>query len=180
MKELALHILDITQNSIAAGASLILIDVETEVDTDSYKIKIVDNGKGIKNEMIKKVTDSFVTSRSTRKVGLGLPLFKQNAEQAGGWLKIESNIGSGTIVTAMFQNSNIDRPPMGDIAGTICLLVTANPEVDFVYHQKTLKCDYTFDSREIKKILDYVPVSNTEVYMYLKEMIECNIVNFVD
>ena len=175
MKELALHILDIAQNSIAAGASLISIDIEEDLNSDTLQIKIVDNGRGIAEDMITKVTDAFVTSRTTRKVGLGLPLFKQNAEQAGGWLKVESENGFGTVVTAMFQSSNIDRPPLGDIAGTVCLLVVGNSDIDFVYHHKSKMQDYTFDSRDIKKILGEISVSNTKVYSYLKEMIECNL-----
>ena len=175
MNELALHILDIVQNSISAKATLIEIKINEDLKSDKFEIRINDNGKGIAPEMLEKVTDAYVTSRTTRKVGLGLPLLKQNAEQTGGSLEIMSELGKGTQIMALFGYSHFDRPPLGDIAGTICLLVSANPQIEFIYEHKTSEGEYTFDTRQIKQALDGVPISSPEVYKLLKEMIETNL-----
>ena len=175
MNELALHILDIVQNSISAKATLIEIAIKENLAKDIFEIRITDNGKGIAPDMLEKVTDAYVTSRTSRKVGLGLPLLKQNAEQTGGSLKIESELGKGTKVFALFSHKHFDRPPLGDIAGTICLLVTANPNIDFIYEHKISGNQYVFDTRQIKQALDDVPISNPDVYRLLKEMIETNL-----
>ena len=109
MNEIALHVLDITENSISAGATLIFIQINELEVADNYEVIISDNGKGISPEMLNKVTDAFVTSRTTRKVGLGLPLLKQNAEQTGGSFTIQSEVGKGTITTAIFKLNNIKK-----------------------------------------------------------------------
>lgn len=118
---------------------------------------------------------SFFTSRTVRKVGLGIPLFKQNAEATGGNLKIESKTGEGTIIEAKFGLSHWDRPPMGDIAGSIVILVSANPEIDFIYRHSTEKGEYTFDTNEVKEILEGVPLNDPEIVMALRQMIRENI-----
>ena len=175
MNEIALHILDITENSITAGASLIFISIAEIEALDNYEVVISDNGKGIEPDMLENVTDAFVTSRTTRKVGLGLPLFKQNAEQTGGSFSIESVVGEGTETKAIFKLNNIDRPPLGDMAGTMVLLTGANPEIDFVYEHKVNDKIYVFDTREVKQVLDDVPISNPEVRKYIREMIDENL-----
>jgi K+-sensing histidine kinase KdpD len=177
MTEIALHILDIVQNSITAEAKNIEIEVIESIEKDNLGIIITDNGKGIDSKMLKKVTDPFFTSRTTRKVGLGLSLYKQSAEQTEGSFKIESEVGKGTVVTAIYKLSHIDRPPMGDIAGTISLLVSANPKIDFKYVYCLDKKKYEFDTKEIKQTLEDVPISNPEVQKFIKEMIEENIDN---
>jgi phosphoglycerate-specific signal transduction histidine kinase len=151
MTEIALHILDIIQNSIAANAKNVEVIIIESIEKDILEIRIIDNGKGIDSNLIEKVTDPFFTSRTTRKVGLGLSLFKQSAEQTGGSLKIESEVGKGTTVSVVYKLSNIDRPPLGDIAGVMCLLVSANPVLDFKYTHCTDIEKYEFDSKEIKK-----------------------------
>ena len=175
MNELSLHILDITENSVSAEATLIFIRITENVVADDYKIEITDNGKGIPPDMLDKVTDAFVTSRTTRKVGLGLPLFKQNAEQTGGSFNIKSVVGKGTTTTAVFKLENIDRPPLGDMAGVMAILAGSNPEIDFVYTHTVNEQSYAFDTREIKLILEDVPLSNPEVRRYIKEMIDENL-----
>jgi hypothetical protein len=175
MNEISLHILDIVENSTAAGASLINISILEDEALDNYEVVISDNGKGIATEMLDKVTDAFVTSRTTRKVGLGLPLFKQNAEQTGGSFKIESEVGKGTKTTAFFKLNNIDRPPLGDMAGVMTILVGSNPKIDFVYKHKVNERDYVFDTRDVKLVLDDVPISDPEVRKYIKEMIDENL-----
>lgn len=175
MKDLALHILDIAQNSIAAGADMIEISVNQDSEGNRIGIIIKDNGKGMSEEMLVRVTDPYVTSRKTRKVGLGLPLLKQIAEHCGGSLKLFSEPGKGTEVHACFSASHIDLPPWGDLAGVIILLVAANPDLEFLYFHRTKKGQYSFDTREIKNTLDGVPIEEPEVRKFLKEMTEDNL-----
>ena len=175
MIELSLHILDIVQNSIEAKAALIQISVTEDIISDRYVVTISDNGKGIKKEMLATVTDAYTTSRTTRKVGMGLALLKQSAEQAGGELKVESEFEKGTIVIATFVHSNIDRPPLGDIAGTVSLLASANPEIDFVFRHCLGIAEYCFDTREVKVALDDVSISELSIRKYLKEIIHENL-----
>jgi len=175
MKDLSLHILDIIQNSISAGANLIELTIEENLSQNLYQITFTDNGSGMSSEMVEKVTDPYFTSRTTRKVGLGLPLLKQNAERTGGNLTIVSEIGKGTTVKAVFQHNNIDRPVLGDIAGVIVMLCSANPDINFVYRHLTEKGEYIFDSREVKEMLDDVSISDPKIMKYLKEMIKENL-----
>lgn len=175
MKDLSLHILDIIQNSIVAGATLVEISINEDDKNDKLTLEIVDNGKGMSQDMINKVSDPYTTSRTTRKVGLGIPLLKQNAERAGGSLKIESELGKGTKLVAEFTPSNIDCLPLGDIAGVIALTVSGNPTVDFVYNHKKNGNLYTFNTVEIKEILSDISISDPSVSKYLKEMIQTNL-----
>lgn len=175
MKELALHILDIVNNSITAGASLVTIAIEENQEKDYYQITVTDNGKGIAANMIEKVTDPFVTSRTTRKVGLGLPLLKQNAERTGGTLKIISETGKGTTVSCAFGLSHFDRPAIGDISGVIAMLAGSFADIDFVYKHKTLEGEYVFDTREVKLILEGISITDLSVRRFLVEMIEENL-----
>lgn len=175
MKDLSLHILDIVQNSISANASFIEIIIEESHQANTYVVRIKDNGKGMPQEMVDKVTDPYVTSRTTRKVGLGLPLLKMNAERTGGHLKIISEVGKGTEVEALFIHDNIDRLPLGDMAGTIAILASANPLIEFVYTHTVDGEQYIFDTREIKEALDDLPISDIHIFKYLKEMINENL-----
>ena len=175
MKDLSMHIMDIIQNSIVANASTVEINIIENLVDDSFTIIIKDDGKGMDSEMVKNVTDPYCTSRTTRKVGLGIPLLKQNAEQTGGELTIQSEVGKGTILNARFTHSSIDRQPLGDIAGTIVLTASANPTLDFIYTHTINKKTYCFDTREVKEALDGIPISNLQIIKYLREMIEENI-----
>ena len=125
--------------------------------------------------MAEKVIDPYVTSRTTRKVGLGLPLLLMNAERTGGHLTIISQTGKGTEVEALFIYDNIDRLPLGDIAGTIVLLASANPTIEFIYKHTVDGEEYIFDTREIKEALDEVSISDNHIFKYLKEMINENL-----
>jgi hypothetical protein len=175
MKDLSLHILDIVQNSISAKATFIEITIEENHQANTYFVRIKDNGKGMSQEMADKVTDPYITSRTTRKVGLGLPLLKMNAERTRGHLKIVSEVGSGTEVEALFIYDNIDRLPLGDMAGTIVLLASANPLIEFIYTHSVDGDQYIFDTREIKEALDEVSISDNHIFKYLKEMINENL-----
>ena len=175
MQTLSDHILDIAQNSIRAQASRVEIDLQENITEDSLVITIRDNGCGMDEATAAKVTDPFFTSRTVRKVGLGIPLFKQNAEATGGTLKITSKPGEGTTIEAKFGLSHWDRPPLGDVAGSIMILVSANPGIDFTYHHVTEKGEYTFDTHEVKEILEGVPLNDPEIVMALRQMIRENI-----
>jgi hypothetical protein len=174
MKELSLHILDITQNSIQAGATLIEIEVIENSKLNIYNISIEDNGKGMCENELKQVFDPFYTSKD-KKTGLGLPLLKQHTEMAGGNLQIISNPGIGTKVIASFQLNHFDRQPMGHIAQTIVSIVRANPELDFVYRHKVNSRDFSIDTREIKSELGKIPITSSEVMNFLEEMIRDNL-----
>ncbi|MFZ4549819.1 MAG: ATP-binding protein, partial [Bacteroidales bacterium] len=163
MKDLASHILDILQNSVTAGSTLIEISIDEMPVADKYVLRIVDDGKGMDTKMIKQVTDPFFTTRTTRKVGLGLPLLKQNAERTGGSLVIQSQPGKGTEVIAEFGYKHIDRLPTGDIAGTLSLTVSSFPEIDFIYTHSTPEGTFVFDTIEIKEKLENIPINDAEV-----------------
>ena len=136
MKELSLHLLDVAKNSVAAGATW--VDISLDEDKDGrLTIVISDNGRGMSPEFLAQVTDPFTTTRTTRKVGLGLPLYRMAAEQTGGSLDIQSPLGQGTTVTAVFDRKHLDCPPLGDLAGTVALLIQGSPELDFRYRHTT-------------------------------------------
>ena len=129
MTEISLNILDVAENSTKAGAALVTITVDADFEADQLTVSIEDNGCGMTPEQVERVTDPFFTSRTTRKVGLGVPFFKYAAESTGGSFQIESTIGVGTTVTATFTLSHIDRMPLGDINSTIHTLVVYHPEI---------------------------------------------------
>lgn len=175
MKDLSMHILDIIQNSVRAEASEVELEIIEEKEKNLYTIIINDNGFGMDKETLEKVIDPFFTTRTTRKVGLGLPLLKQNAERTGGYMELESEKGKGTKLKAVFEHDNWDRPSLGDIVGTVVLLVGANPNMHFVYRHKTDTGEYVFDTKEVVEVLDGVPINEPEVLSYLKEMINENL-----
>ena len=147
MTEISLNILDVAENSTKAGAALVTITVDADFEADQLTVSIEDNGCGMTPEQVERVTDPFFTSRTTRKVGLGVPFFKYAAESTGGSFQIESTIGVGTTVTATFTLSHIDRMPLGDINSTIHTLVVYHPDTDFVYHYRYNGKSFTMDTR---------------------------------
>jgi hypothetical protein len=171
MRELSLHILDIVENSINARAKLIYIKVYERKKQDELIIYIEDNGCGMDSDFVQKVLDPFVTTRTTRKVGLGIPLFKAAAERCEGNFNIESELGKGTRVTAKFRLSHIDRAPFGDLPGTLTVLFTANPKTDFKYKHTTDDGTYEINTKEIKMVLEDVKISNPLVADWIKNNI---------
>lgn len=170
-----MHIMDILQNSTRAGATEVTLEVLEDAAADTLTIRFIDNGCGMDAETVQKVINPFFTTRTTRKVGLGLPLLKQNTEQTGGSLDIQSEKGKGTTVTAVFGLTHLDRPPMGDLAGTVVLTASAYPDIRFIFHYQNDKVDYVFDTKEVNEALDGISIQEPEVIEYLKEMIENNI-----
>ena len=175
MRDLSEHIMDIIQNSVRANASLVELEIIEDVKVDVYKLIFKDNGCGMSADVLAKVEDPFFTSRTTRKVGLGISLLKQNAEQTGGYLNIRSEEGKGTDLEVVFSHSNIDRPVLGNLAETMMLLVGANPEMDFIYKHKTQEGEYVFDTKEVKEVLEEVALNDPNILIYLKEMINENV-----
>ena len=174
MRELSLNILDIAQNSITANASLITIEVLENTVEQTLLIGIYDNGKGMSEEQVKSVIDPFFTTRTTRKVGMGIPLFKMAAEQTGGSLQIKSELGVGTETRAFFKTDSVDFTPLGDVASTIQMLITMNTDRDFVYKHKVDDKEFVCDTRELKAILGDVPLDTYEVSQWILEFIKEN------
>ena len=172
MQEISLNILDIVQNSIRADATLIEVIIEEAPSADVFAFTVKDNGSGMDQEMVKRVTDPFVTTRTTRKVGLGISLLKSLAQQAGGDIKLESEVGVGTIIRADFSYNHIDRQPLGDISAVMVSLISMNPSIDFVYTHSFEKEQFQLDTRELRKILgDEVSFSEISVATWIGEYI---------
>ena len=176
MNELSLYLLDIMQNSIKAKATLINLDIIKDIDEDKLTIKIVDNGCGMSEEVLSKVLSPFYTTRTTRKVGLGLPLFKELAELCEGSFKIESKEGLGTTLTATFRLNNIDLPPLGNWVDTFYILVINDEDVDIKYNHKVIKDnetrEFVFDTIEIKNILDGMSIKDFSLMQWAKDYIK--------
>ena len=175
MKELSLNVLDITQNSITAGAKLIDISL-TEDDGGILTLRIADDGCGMSQETVKRVIDPFYTTRTTRKVGMGIPLLKLAAEQAGGEVGIVSKTvqddpdGHGTVVTATFDTNSIDFTPVGDMVSTMCTIIQGHPEVDYRFEHKTKEFDVSLDTAELRAVLgEDVPLSSFEVIGWISD-----------
>jgi hypothetical protein len=171
MRELALHILDITQNSLAAGAGVITVAIEDDPEKDRLTFSITDDGRGMDRETLARVTDPFYTTRTTRRVGLGLPMLKETALACGGSFAIDSQPGKGTVVTASYQRSHIDRPPLGDMASTMLAVLLGNEEITLRYSHRKGGLSFSFDSGEMKEILEGLSFQNPEVYQWLREFL---------
>lgn len=176
MRELSLNVMDIAQNSVRAKASVIEIEITEDTEQSTLEIKITDDGCGMSEEQVKSVIDPFFTTRTTRKVGLGIPLFKMAAEQTGGYLDIKSQLGKGTVVTAKFISSHMDMTPLGDINSTISILIRCNPDTNILFTHSVDDKTFTLNTRELKEVLGDVPLDTPEVMQwigdYLKEQTE--------
>ena len=174
MPELSLNILDVTQNSVTAGATLIKINIDASTADDRLTISISDNGCGMTEEQVRNVTDPFFTSRTTRKVGLGIPFFKMAAELTGGSFGIESKVGEGTTTTAIFGLSSIDRMPLGDLPGTMTALIGPSPEIDFVLTMDFDGKGFVMDTRQFREILGGISLSEPEVLTCIRDNLKEN------
>ncbi len=175
MKELSLNILDITQNSVKANATQIDITLKESVSRDIVSINITDDGCGMSEELLNSVIDPFVTTRTTRKVGLGIPLLRQLTIDTEGSFDIHSTLGEGTKVYADFRLSHLDRPPIGDISSTIVTLISSAPDIRFVYTHSTDVGEFRVDTDEIKAQLDGIPINEPEILVWLGGYITENI-----
>lgn len=173
MREISLHLMDVIQNSIEAGAAFIEINIEENTKDDYIKISIRDDGCGMNKDMLKNVTNPFVTSRKTRRVGLGLSLFEAACARCDGYLKVNSKEGIGTEVDAFMKYSHIDRAPMGKIEDTLVSALTASG-IDIVYKHNVDGNTFIFDSREIKKAAGD-DLTQPEILTWIREYIMENI-----
>ncbi len=176
MKELSLNILDIAMNSVKAEADTVKI---TLAETDeSFEMSISDNGCGMKEDFLKTVTDPFSTTRTTRKVGMGIPFLKLAAEQTGGSFSIKSKHKSeypdahGTVTRAVFNKNSIDFTPLGDIVSTLVTLIQGSPDIHWVFVHTCPRGEVSLDTDELKAVLGDVPLDNTEVIIWIKGYLE--------
>ena len=172
MRDLSMHVLDIAQNSIKAGAKLVTIRF-VRYENGRLTFSVQDDGCGMKPDFLARVTDPFTTSRTTRKVGLGIPMLKQSAEMCGGEFGIESEPGFGTTIHASFDTANIDCIPMGDICDSLLTLVMLNPEQpEFLFQASSPAAEACFDTRQLREVLGGVPLNEPDVVAWMKESIE--------
>ena len=173
MKDISFHITDVTENCIRAGASEMRLGLKLE--GQKLELTIEDNGCGMSEETILKATNPFYTTRTTRKVGLGLPFLIQNAEQSGGGVEIKSEMGLGTVVKATFMLGNIDCPPVGDLAETFMLIITGNPDINTVLTLSNGEEKFEISTEEIKGIMGGIPIGLPEVSTLVRDIIGSNI-----
>jgi len=176
MKDISLHVLDLSENSVSAGASLVTISIIEETAEDRLILRIEDDGRGMDKEFLEKVKDPFVTTRTSRKVGLGIPLMQAACRRCDGDLVIESEKNVGTRLTATFKRSHIDRAPIGNMAETMVSLVLAGSGqdkiIDFVYRHVIDNEEFCMDTREIRKALgNEVSLGEPDVLMWIKDFI---------
>ncbi|MGI6129340.1 MAG: ATP-binding protein [bacterium] len=172
MEELALHILDLAQNSLAAGASELEIVVNEDIASNLLTMSIKDNGRGMDKEFVNRVLDPFTTTRTTRRVGLGLPLLYMTARQCGGDLTILSTVGQGTCVTATFELNHWDLPPLGSMAATVVSLLVGRPDVDLVYRHTVGEQEFELDTKQIKAEIGPTALSEPKVLVFIRAYIE--------
>jgi hypothetical protein len=172
MEDLSLHILDIVENGTKAGATQVEILIREDTKQDRFEIEIRDNGSGMTPEILKQVRDPFYTTRTTRRVGLGISLLEQAANECDGEVTVESEPGSGTRITATFQSSHVDRKPLGDIAATMVTLIVGNPTVEFIYESTRDGEVTSLDTREIREELgDDVDLTDPGVLGLIRDLL---------
>ena len=172
MRDLSLHILDLAQNSVRANASVVALSLLLN-EEGIMTLIIEDDGCGMDAELLSRVQSPFATTRTTRKVGLGIPMMMENCRLAGGDLHLESTVGKGTRLTAALDTKSIDCLPLGDLAGTVTTLVTANPDhPEFTLHCASPRGEMDFDTREIREALQGVPLNEPEIATWMMESLQ--------
>ncbi|BCB97277.1 histidine kinase [Dissulfurispira thermophila] len=171
MEDISLHILDIAENSIDAGAKRVEIRVIINEANDRFILKIIDDGKGMDENTIKMVNDPFFSTKAVRrkKFGLGIPLLAQATNECNGNFSVESEQGKGTVITAEFQHSHIDMKPLGDIGATMAVLIGGHPEIDFLFSFKKNDFYYKLETEELKRELGDVPINLPDVLNLIRE-----------
>lgn len=172
MLELALHILDIAENSVRAGARTVTIEISEDPERDRFSFVIRDDGRGMEKAVLERAMDPFFTTKKVRRVGLGLPMLAEAAERAGGRFAIESQPGSGTRIEAEFQLSHIDRQPLGDLAGALTALIAGGGGVDVRFGYRRAERLFAFDTREIRETLGDLPIGQAAVLNWIRHYIE--------
>jgi hypothetical protein len=172
VQDLSLHILDIVENSLAAGARKVEIRIEEDLSADRLTVEIMDDGCGMDEETARNALDPFFTTKTVRRVGLGLPLLAEACRMTGGELSLQSCPGKGTTVRAAFQCSHIDRKPLGPMADTLVTLVIGHPEVDLSFEHRKGERAFSLDTRELKADLGDIPLNAPEVVPTLRALIQ--------
>ena len=177
MREIALHLMDIAENSVAAEGRNICIEVHEDLQRDLLTASITDDGRGMDAETANHVMDPFYTTRTTRKVGLGIPLFKLAAEMSEGGLSLATESGKSTKIEARFRHSHIDRMPLGDISSTFLALLVSHPEIHWVFIYQTTDKDgnvdnFEFDDTELKNELGDMPITEPDILTFVRGLIE--------
>ena len=175
MAEICDHIMDIAINSITAEAKKIDIFIVQDKKQDLLTVRVVDNGKGMTEEISEKVQDPFFSTKTSRKIGLGIPLFKGTAEHCGGDFYLKSKLGEGTEIFASFALSHPDLPPLGNLKDTILVLIISNPEVNFSFSYTINGKNFTLNTKEIKAQLGDVPISHPEVIKFIGQYLDENL-----
>ena len=172
MQDLSLHILDIVENSLAAGSRRVEIRVDENIAADQMVIEIVDDGCGMDEERVRKALDPFFTTKTVRRVGLGLPLLEEACRMSNGEMRIESSPGKGTRVRATFQHSHIDRKPLGNMRDTLITLMAGHPQLDLLYEHRRGGKTFSLDTREIRAELGEIPLDAPQVLSALRKLIQ--------
>lgn len=173
LEDLSQHVLDIAENSVAAEASAVLIEIRENQADDMLSMIVEDNGKGMAPDFLEKVTDPFTTTRTTRRVGMGLPFLKQSAELCEGRFVLKSALGVGTRTEAHFKYSSIDRPPIGDMPATIMTLFMGYPDIDWTYRHSVDSREFSITTLELVDALeDRELLRTTEVGLWIRGQIE--------
>ena len=180
MREISLHILDLVQNSITAGAKVVKIEIIEDLTSDLFQFMIEDDGCGMSEEFLLSVTDPFTTTRTTRKVGMGISLTKAACESCGGSFEITSRLNVGTRLTAGFRHSHIDRQPLGDIAHTVSQLIMLNPDMDFIYTHQFNGQSFELSTINMREILEGVALNTPDVVAFISNYIEENLSELVN
>jgi hypothetical protein len=175
MKEISMHILDIVINSVKAKSNLIEIYIEDSIKNNLVNVIIKDNGIGMSSETIKLVTNPFFTTRTTRRVGLGIPMLKENCERCNGYFKVDSKLEEGTLIKCSFERNNIDRPPLGNMGDTILTIINTLENCELIYKHKTDIGEFIFNTVDIKQMLDGANIKENEILVWLKEYVNENI-----
>jgi hypothetical protein len=172
LEDLSLHILDVAENGLRAGARHIWIRIREDLSADLMEIEVEDDGQGMEPEMASRALDPFVTSRTTRRVGLGLPLLEDAARMAEGRVEISSAVGEGTWVRATFRHGHIDRKPLGDMGSTLVSLVLGAPEIDVIYEHRRNGREFRLHTGELREELAPVPLNRPEVLEWVREHVQ--------
>jgi len=172
VRELSLHVLDVMENALEAGATRIEVRIDEDLGADRLTMEVADNGRGMSKEMTQRVLDPFFTTRKTRHVGLGLPLFAAAARRCDGDLTVESEPGKGTRVRATFRHSHIDRAPLGDMPSALMAILLSGRPVDLAYVHRVGEAEFAFDSAEVRRELGDVPLTHPAVRRWLWQTLQ--------
>ena len=171
MVDLSLHLMDIMQNSVVVDSTYVEVGISAEKKKNLLTVYVKDDGWGLSPETLKKVSDPFYTTRTTRKAGLGIPLLMDAAQMAGGEVQIESAPGKGTTTTATFQIDHIDRKPLGDVADTITASIMGHPELEFHLILKNDESEYIFRTEDVREQIGDVPINDIEIISFIRDML---------